>query len=107
MLTIWPEWQLGWRRGWLGDALDQAREALAEACRADPADEPLITNQLLTTDDLRQAWNAQADQFNRWDHLGLDEQLEWAQSQALQRLVPSNPPAQVVYFLEAGQEGEQ
>lgn len=95
-LVIWPELLTGWQRGWLGDAIDQAREALVEACRADLTDEPLTADHLLTTDDLRQAWNAQVDRYNKWDDLGLDEQLEWAQRQALQRLAPSNPSANVI-----------
>ena len=33
---------------------------------------------------LRDSWNAQADEFNDWDSLGLDEMLEWAQVQATQ-----------------------
>lgn len=35
-------------------------------------------------DHLRDSWNAQADEFNDWDSLGLDEMLEWAQVQATQ-----------------------
>jgi len=27
-------------------------------------------------------WNAQADEFNQWGTLGLDEQLEWAANRA-------------------------
>ena len=34
-------------------------------------------------DDLRQAWNQQADEHNQWDSLGFDEQLAWAQVQAI------------------------
>jgi hypothetical protein len=34
-------------------------------------------------DELREQWNAQADVFNHWDNLGLDEQLGWAQARAI------------------------
>ena len=38
---------------------------------------------LLSEDDLRRAWNQQADEPNQWDSLGSDEQLAWAQVQAI------------------------
>jgi hypothetical protein len=34
-------------------------------------------------DELREQWNAQADVFDHWDNLGLDEQLGWAQARAI------------------------
>jgi hypothetical protein len=34
-------------------------------------------------DDLRRAWNQQSDDLNQWDSLGSDEQLAWAQVQAI------------------------
>ena len=29
-------------------------------------------------DEIRHAWNAQADEHNQWDELGEDEKIEWA-----------------------------
>ena len=29
-------------------------------------------------DDIKTAWNAQADEHNQWDELGEDEKVEWA-----------------------------
>ncbi len=37
----------------------------------------------MTLDDLANAWNEQADQFNQWGDLGLDEIVAFAQQQAL------------------------
>jgi hypothetical protein len=37
----------------------------------------------LSEDDLRQQWNAQADEFNQWDSLETFEQLAWAQALAI------------------------
>jgi hypothetical protein len=37
----------------------------------------------LSEDDLRQGWNAQADEFNQWDSLDTSEQLAWAQARAI------------------------
>jgi hypothetical protein len=34
-------------------------------------------------DDLRQQWNARADEFNQWDSLDTSEQLAWAQARAI------------------------
>ena len=32
----------------------------------------------MTYDEIRTAWNAQADERNHWDNLGEDEKIEWA-----------------------------
>jgi hypothetical protein len=48
--------------------------------QVEPTDE-----ELLGIDDLRDAWNAQADSANSWDELGIDEIVWWAQQQALAR----------------------
>ena len=50
-------------------------------------DEPAVPTdeELLSVEDLRNAWNEQADQFNSWDDLGIDEIVWWAQRQALAR----------------------
>lgn len=37
----------------------------------------------MTLDELANAWNAQADPFNQWEELGLDEMVAFAQQQAL------------------------
>jgi hypothetical protein len=61
---------------------DQARAALAqpEPQVPGPTDE-----ELLGIEDLQTDWNAQADAFNSWDELGIDEIVWWAQRQALAR----------------------
>jgi hypothetical protein len=58
----------------------EARAALAEPEPQGPSDE-----ELLGLDDLRDAWNAQADAVNSWDELGIDEIIWFAQRQALAR----------------------
>ena len=58
----------------------EARAALAEPEPQGPSDEDL-----LGLDDLRDAWNAQADAVNSWDELGIDEIIWFAQRQALAR----------------------
>lgn len=59
----------------------EARTALAEPeHRMGPTDD-----ELLSLDQLRDAWNAQADAMNSWDELGIDEIIWWAQRQALAR----------------------
>lgn len=58
-----------------------------------PIPEPHVNNmtsdnpplQPLSEQELREQWNAQADQFNQWESLDLDEQLAWAQARAIQR----------------------
>jgi hypothetical protein len=42
----------------------------------------LTDKELLSIDDLRDAWNAQSDAFNSWDELGIDEIIWFAQQQA-------------------------
>ena len=37
----------------------------------------------ISENDLREQWNEQADEFNQWESLGLNEQLEWAQIRAI------------------------
>jgi hypothetical protein len=59
---------------------DKARAALAEPEPEGPTDEDLFS-----LDQLRDKWNAQADAFNTWDELGIDEIVWWAQRQALAR----------------------
>lgn len=36
-----------------------------------------------TVEQLRDQWNAQADEFNQWESLDLEEQLGWAQARAI------------------------
>jgi hypothetical protein len=58
----------------------EARAALAQPGPQGPTDE-----ELLGIEDLEGAWNAQADAFNSWGALGIDEIVWWAQRQALAR----------------------
>ena len=37
----------------------------------------------MTYDEIKTAWNVQADESNQWDELGEDEKVEWAFSLAL------------------------
>jgi hypothetical protein len=60
--------------------LARARPALAQPEPEGPTDEDL-----LGLDELRDAWNAQADASNSWDELGMDEIIWFAQQQALAR----------------------
>ena len=60
--------------------LADARAALAQPEPQGPTDE-----ELLGIEDLQTTWNAQADAFNSWDELGIDEIVWWAQRQALAR----------------------
>lgn len=62
------------------DVAHRARAALAEPEPEVPTDEDLFR-----LDQLRDKWNAQADAFNTWDELGIDEIVWWAQRQALAR----------------------
>jgi hypothetical protein len=39
----------------------------------------------MTYDEIRTAWNAQADEHNRWDELGEDEKIEWAAIHAAEK----------------------
>ena len=57
-----------------------ARKALAESEPEGPTNEDLFS-----LDQLRDKWNAQADAFNTWDELGIDEIVWWTQHQALAR----------------------
>ena len=52
---------------------------------AEPDPEGPTDDELLSLDQLRDAWNAQADAANSWDELGIDEIIWWAQRQALAR----------------------
>jgi hypothetical protein len=38
---------------------------------------------ILSESELAKSWNKQADEFNQWESLGLDERLAWAQEQAI------------------------
>jgi hypothetical protein len=38
---------------------------------------------ILSSSELAELWNRQADAFNQWENLGLDERLAWAQEQAI------------------------
>jgi hypothetical protein len=62
------------------DLIDRARAALAHPEPEGPSNE-----ELLGLDELKAAWNSQADAFNSWDELGVDEIIWFAQQQALAR----------------------
>ena len=64
------------------DRLNRAPAALAQP---DPQEPGPTDEELLGIEDLEAAWNAQADAFNSWDELGIDEIVWWAQRQALAR----------------------
>jgi hypothetical protein len=71
-----------------GEVAEIAHTALARWSR--PAKPELqgpwpTDEELLGIEDLEAAWNAQADAFNSWDELGIDEIVCWAQRQALAR----------------------
>jgi hypothetical protein len=59
---------------------DRAQAAVAPVPVSDPEDPPAGP---IPESDLRQQWNAQADEFNQWESLGLCEQLAWAQARAI------------------------
>lgn len=62
--------------------------------------EPATSNDIppgpFSEQDLREAWNGQADQFNQWDSLDTGEQLAWAQARAIaaDRARQFTPPAE-------------
>lgn len=45
-------------------------------------------------DEIKTAWNAQADEHNRWDELGEDEKIEWA---AIHAAAKARGPAPIFY----------
>ena len=51
----------------------------------------VVAPQPLTHDEIKLAWNAQADEFNQWDELGEDEKVEWAATYAVANLHSQNP----------------
>jgi hypothetical protein len=53
--------------------------------KGEPKPQELTDEELLGIEDLQTTWNAQADAFNSWDELGIDEIVWWAQRQALAR----------------------
>ena len=57
----------------------------AELAKHEPVGPGPTDEELLGIEDLEAAWNAQADAFNSWDELGIDEIVFWAQRQALAR----------------------
>lgn len=67
--------------------LDELRfyNRLAKRARAALAEPEPEDDELLSLNQLRDSWNAQADAANSWDDLGIDEIIWWAQLQALAR----------------------
>ena len=80
----WPQF--------LDEPFAAARAALEAAPVGVPSDE-----ELFSYDILRDAWNAQADDFNKWDQLCVDEIVWWAQKQSLARWgnLPAPQPVEV------------
>jgi hypothetical protein len=64
----------------------RARTLLAAPEAVGVADE-----ELLGLDELEALWNAQADRFNEWTELGIDEIIAFAQQQALSRFGTAHP----------------
>lgn len=64
----------------------------------------------LTESDLRQSWNTQADDYNNWDSLSVNEQLAWAQTSAIAALKAEphrmQPTDQDLYDLAAEFAGD-
>lgn len=53
-----------------------------------------------TESQLRDQWNAQADEFNQWESLDSGEQHAWAQARALSRAVSLSPlPPRIGHIL--------
>ena len=53
-------------------------------------------------DEIRHAWNAQADEHNQWDELGEDEKIEWAARVAVvkERAARQKAQEEVVFLKE-------
>ena len=49
----------------------------------------------MTYEEIRHAWNAQADEFNQWDDLGEDEKIEWVAIHAAAKERAARQVAQV------------
>lgn len=79
--TEQPSEYADWKQRWKA-ATKRARAALA---RPEPEVVGPTDEELLSMDQLRDAWNAQADAANSWDELGADEIIWWAQRQAITR----------------------
>lgn len=56
----------------------------------------------MTYDEIKDAWNARADEHNQWDALGEDEKIEWAASiaAAKERIARQAAQAEVVDLKE-------
>ena len=85
--TYWKAWHEHFDR--TNSALHAAglRAVIARYGRPVTQPEPVgpSDEELLCLEDLRDAWNAQADAVNSWDELGMDEIIWFAQQQALAR----------------------
>jgi len=94
--AVQDHWDEGPRgEGWQSSRLSAASAALSTAL-AQPEPEGATDEDLMGLDDLRDAWNAQADAVNSWDELGIDEIIWFAQQQALARWSrPTIAPAPV------------
>ena len=75
-----------YRGQFIADA-GEAHRLMVEFLRQNTKPEPQgpTDEELLSIEDLQTAWDAQADAFNSWNELGIDEIIWWAQRQALAR----------------------
>ena len=64
----------------------QRQQQIDRATLAQPEPVGPTDAELMGLDDLEAAWNAQADAFNSWDELGMDEIIWFAQQQILQHV---------------------
>jgi hypothetical protein len=73
-----------------------------------PEPEGVGDEELLCIDDLRNAWNAQADAANSWDELGIDEIVWFAQQQAITRYAhPTTKPVPVAERLPGAEDCDE
>lgn len=79
-------------------------DAIVAAARAALAAEGKAAEELrfpFTVEQLRDQWNAQADEFNQWESLGLEEQIGWAQVRAA-RAEAAAPPTVYEWVVRVG-----
>lgn len=50
----------------------------------------------MSLEELKTAWNAQADPMNQWDTLWLEEMLEFAQEQEREAIIAAMPGGDIV-----------
>ena len=66
---------------WNGHPLDVPTARVETSCEdGDAIATPVERMNGMTYDEIKDAWNARADEHNQWDALGEDEKIEWAAS---------------------------